>query len=754
RKDEPTGNFAYARYVDFARDSRSFDVVAAVAFRDRAVGVGEDVREMPIAAVSASFWKLFDAPPVVGRVFSIREDTLPVGTPVAVLGYSYWQNRYGGKRDVLGAQLMIGSVSYTIVGVAPQGFAGLEAGKVPVAFIPITHFAAQADFLASGRSFATTYSWSWLEVVVRRKPNVTVATADADLSNAFRRSYDAERAVEKSLTPPEIARPHARVTSIHSERGPNATPVAAVATWITGVALVVLLIACANVANLLLARAMQRRREIALRLALGVTRARLLSQLLSESLLLAVLGGAAGVAIAQWGGAALHALFIQEGEAPSSVTDVRTLLFAGVAAIITGIITGLVPALQAGKDDLATTLKAGVREGTYRKSRARAFLLLAQGALSVVLLVGAGLFVRSLDNVRALRLGYDVDPVLYVSPNLRGAKLSKPELAVLGRRLRDEAAALPGVARVSRAASVPFWNTWTSDLKTPGVDSVNKLGHFTLQAGDPSFFETIGTRVLRGRGIATTDIATSQPVMLISEGMAKKIWPNEDAIGKCMQVGADTVPCSMIVGITEDIRQNALNDPSESQYYFPVEQFHPEITELFVRAASDPTALSTLLRRRLQPLMPGTGYVTVVPLRDIVDPNQRSWKLGATMFSAFGLLSLLLAAIGLYSVIAYDVAQRSHELGVRIALGAQPSHLVRLVVAEGVRFAAIGLVIGGIIALAAGRWVEPLLFAQSARDPVVFGVVTATLLIVAIAACFIPAARAARVDPNSSLRTE
>jgi len=752
-KEEAIGNFAYARYLDVARWSHAFDVVAAGGFSPLAVGSGEDAREMRVAAVSASFWKLFDAPPVAGRIFSTREDTLPSGAPVAVLGHAFWQERYGGRHDALGSQLMIGSVSYTIIGVAPRGFVGVEEGDAPVAFIPITHYAANVELRGGRPDLATTYNWSWLEMFVRRREGVSQAAADADLTNVHRRSYDAQRAVSRNFPPPEVAKPHARATSLHHERGPRASPVSAVAAWVSGVALVVLLIACANVANLLLARAMQRRREIALRLALGVTRGRLLSQLMTESLLLALLGAVAGLAIAQWGGAALRTLFLSNGDA-TGVVDTRTLLFAGAMALVTGILTGLVPALQAGRDDLSTTLKAGAREGTYQRSRVRGALLLAQGALSVVLLVGAGLFVRSLDNVQSLRLGYDVDPVFLVSPNLRGAKLTKEERAALAVRLRDEATTVPGVARAARAVTVPFWNTWQTSLFTAGVDSVRNLGEFTLQAADAEYFETVGTRILRGRALLPSDGAKAQRVMVVSEGMAKALWPRQDAVGKCVQVAADTVPCSLVVGVAENIRQNTLTDAREYQYYLPVEQFHPEAADLFVRASGDAAALPETLRRRLQPLMPGSGYVTVTPFREIVDPNQRSWKLGATMFTAFGLLSLVLAAIGLYSVIAYDVAQRSHELGVRIALGARAGHLVRLVVGEGVRFALVGMALGGVIALAAGRWVEPLLFAQSARDPAVFGAVTATLLVVALAASFLPAVRAARVDPNASLRSD
>lgn len=746
-------HFAYARYLDVRRDTHAFDAVVATSFRDVAVGVGVDAREMPIAAVSASYWSLFDAAPVLGRVFSSIEDSLPLATPVAVLGYAYWQNHYGAARDVLGRELLIGTTHYTIIGVAPPGFAGIES-KTPVAFIPISTYAANAGFVRDVSTLSTRYNWSWLQLFGRRKAGVDVAAADADLTNAFTRSYIAQRSYSPSLPAPELVRPRAQVGSLHVERGPRAGPVAAVATWVGGVTLVVLLIACANVANLLLARAMQRRREIALRLALGVTRSRLLTQLLTESFLLALVSGVAGVLAAQWGGAALQALFLRDIDVSHTTWDARTLLFASVAVLATGILTGLVPALQAGRDDVVTVLKAGVREGVYRRSKTRAALLLLQSALSVVLLAGAGLFVRSLGNVRALRLGYDVDSVLYVSTNLRGTKLTHEEEVSLARRVRDEAAALPGVASATRAVTIPFWSTETEGLYTAGIDSVNKRGHFTLQGGDARYLETMGTRLLSGRSIEEHDVAGSAPVMLVSAGMARRLWPNESAIGKCMQVGADTAPCSEIVGVVEDIHQTSFTDPDQFQYYLPVEQYRATTSDLFVRARGETGALSTLLRRRLQSVLPGSAYISVTPLRDIVDPNRASWQLGATMFSIFGLLSLILSAVGLYSVNAYDVTQRSHEIGVRIALGARATHVVRLVVGEGVRFAVLGLVIGGALALVAGKWVAPLLFNVSPRDPVVFGGVTGTLLAVALVACAIPAYRAARVDPNRTLRAE
>jgi putative ABC transport system permease protein len=516
----------------------------------------------------------------------------------------------------------------------------------------------------------------------------------------------------------------------------------------------VLLLACANVANLLLARALRRRREIALRLALGVSRARLLSQLLTESVLLAVLGGAAGIFIAHFAGAVLRANLLEKSEAAAGFRDPRTVLFAAAAALAVGVLTGLAPIVQARRADLTADLKAGSREGTYHRSAARVALLVMQGALSVVLLIGAGLFVRSVRNVQSVRLGYDVDPVLLVDLNMRDVKLDSTATIALRRRLLETVKTIPGVENASLRNTVPFWSTWSMDLFVEGIDSVRRLGQFDLNAVSPEHFATLGTRILRGRGITAQDVEQAPRVAVVSQNMARVLWPGKDAIGQCMKVTADTVPCTYIVGIAENIKEQSLAADSGYYYYLSAAQFRPQTGGLFVRVRGDADRFKETIRRHLQREMPGAAYVTITPLSEIVGPQKRSWRLGATMFVAFGALAMVLAAIGLYSVLAYNVAQRTHELGVRRALGAQVADVVRLVVKDGLWVAGVGVVLGGAAAWWAGRFVEPLLFGVKARDPFVFGAVALVLLTVAIGASWMPALRAGRVDPNVALRAE
>jgi putative ABC transport system permease protein len=409
-------NISYQRYLDLRGGSRT--LAASAAFYDddqTVVGIGEAARQRGVTLASASYWSLFDVRPALGRFFTESEDRTPNGASVVVLGYAFWQSGFGGDSGVIGKQLYIGPRQYTVIGVTPKGFSGTSLRAID-AFIPITSGA----FDAFGERYATGFNLSWLEMLARRRPGVSREAADADVTLAFQRS-------RASQTPPvraeNVPKSRAQVGSVLYNRGPKSGDEARVALWLTGVAAIVLLIACANVANLLLARALTRRREIAVRLALGAGRRRLLRQLLTESTLLALAGGAAGLLTAHFGGGVLRRALLSEVDwSATPLFDGRMLLFTAAAALVTGVLTGIVPACHAGRSDLAGSLKSGGREGSRPRARLRGTLLVAQAALSVLLLVGAGLFVRSLRNVRSVDLGYEPSRLLIAMPDFRGQR--------------------------------------------------------------------------------------------------------------------------------------------------------------------------------------------------------------------------------------------------------------------------------------------------------------------------------------------
>jgi predicted permease len=743
----------YTRYLDLQRLTTKFSETAAYSHGGVAVGTGDAARERVIAAVSASFWDFFDARPALGRFFVAAEDRTPVGASVAVLDFGFWKAEYGG-RNVLGEPIAVGNINATIIGVAPEGFTGVADRGTPAVYIPITTFAGNQPG-RDGKEYFVNYHWGWMDMMVRRKPGVSIEAANADLSTAHVRSWNLERPENPQLAPVTVARPRALASSLRPAAGPDPGLEARTLLWVSGVAAIVLLIACANVANLFLARALRRRREVALRVALGVSRRRLVAQSLTETVVLSLLGFVVGIAVAQWGGLALRRLFLDETSRFDLLTDGRTLLVALAASLVAGVLTGLAPVLLGGRANVGSMIKSGPREGTYHRSRARGVLLVLQGALSMVLLVGAGLFVRSLDHVRNVRLGFDPDRVLIVTRNLRGANMSDSDRVRLGERLLESAQSIPGVEHAAWVSSVPFWTTSSAPFFVSGIDSVGRLGRFTYQQGTTDYFSTMGTRILRGRGFTKDDRATSPPIVVVSQSMAKALWPSSDAIGKCMRIGSDTMPCTTVVGVAEDVSHDSLIEEQRYRYYLPIEQFRPTFGyAVLLRMRDDPVQALERVRRTMQTVMPGQTYVVARPMRTLIDGEQRAWQVGATMFVAFGALALIVAAVGLYGVIAYNVAQRMHELGVRVALGARVSDVVRLVVGQGLRFAVAGVTVGAVLALLAARWVQPLLYAQSARDVRVFGLVGGVLVLVAIVASAIPARRATRVDPNTVLRAD
>jgi predicted permease len=743
----------YTRYLDLRNWTDSFTQFAAFDERNLAVGEGTFARERRVGVVSAEFFDFFDARPVVGRFFTADEDVTPKGSDVAVLSHRFWQAEFGG-RDVLGEQLRVGDISATVIGVAPEGFAGVNDAIPPAVYIPITTFAGGSQ-TEDARTYFSAYRWGWVEILVRRKPGIPVEDAARDATNAFRRSWLAGMEDYPQGLSVDAARPRAIVSSVRTGAGPAPSLEARTALWVSAVSGIVLLIACANVANLLLARAFRRRHETALRLALGGSRRRLILQTLSEILLLTIASGVAGLVVVQWGGTAVRGLLITADPSLTILTDGRTLLITLGLAAATGLLVSWVPVISVKRRYLAHTLRSGSRGGGVDGTRIRSALLVGQGALTVVLLVGAVLFVRSLQGVQNVPMGYDVDRVLLVNRIIRGPAFEDSVQVPLRRHLLSVAQALPQVESAAWVSSAPFVSTSATDLYVAGIDSVGLLGTFTYQATTPDYFRTMGTRILRGRGLTNEDRVGTPDVAVVSESMAERLWPNRRAIGQCFRMRSDTAPCVTVVGVAEDMVQQDIVDGRRYHYYLSADQYRRTWGRgMVLRLRGDVLREADNIRQVLQREMTGPSYLTVQPLRDIVDGQQRSWRMGATMFVAFGGLALIVAAIGLYGVLGYNVAQRMHELGVRVALGARPRDIVLLVMRQATRVAGIAVVAGSAIALAGATWIEPLLFRQSARDPLIYGLVAAGVVGVAVLATAVPARRASRADPNAVLRTD
>jgi putative ABC transport system permease protein len=743
----------YTRFVDFTREARTFAEVAVFAERSLPVGDHDAAQQRPVAAVSASYFRFFDAHPERGRFFSAAEDVTPRGADVVVLGYGYWRANFGG-RDVLGQVLRVGEIRATIVGVAPEGFDGLNDGRPPAAFVPITTYAASTGTTDS-RTYFSAYKWGWVHLLVRRAKGIDLVTATADATRIFKDTWPKFLADNSNLPSADAAEPRVVLSGVRTGAGPTAGREARTAFWLFGVAGAVLLIGCGNVANFSLSRSLARRREIGVKLALGISARRLTIGVYAEAALLALGGGIAALAVAQWTRAALAPVLRSLRLAELSVfTDRRTLLVTAVLVVFSAALTGWLPSLFLRKGAL-TAVQGRPRGATSEWQRARGLLLVAQAMLSVTLLVGAGLFVRSLIAVRWSSLGYDPSRVLVVNRFIPPGRFDDLEQATLRAQLLQAATALPAVESAAWMSSAPFVSTSWTDVHVAGLSNTKALGPFTFQATTADYFKTMGTRIVRGRGLREDDTIGAPAVAVVSESMARTLWPGRDALGECFKMRTLDSPCRVIVGIAEDIVQRELAEGPRLHYYVPIDQYPRTYGNgLLIKLRDAPTRAGEDVRLALQQVLPAAYYLVAQPLSDVVVDQQASWRMGASVLVAYGALALVVAGVGLFGSVSYDIAQRSREWAVRVALGADTRAIVALIMGRSLTVVLIGVVPGLLMAAAFGRWIQPLLYRTSALDPASFAMAAVLMFLVAIAASTWPALRAARTHPGSALRSE
>ena len=725
--------------------STGFSEVAAAAAVSVPFGRGDHAANLGGLLVSASYFPLLGVTPEAGRFFREDEDVAPVGAPVAVISYDFWQRQFSGSNGVLGATLQLGDRQFTVIGIAPRDFTGVEYAA-PDVWLPISSGGAM-QFL--GKQWTTQSIVTWLRIYARSKPGVPIADAARE---AMRLAHEAAPNAFFTESGWSLqARPIMAARS--EEHGASTT----VAILLGAMSLIVLLIACANVANLLLARGIRRRREIAVRLALGVTRRRLVEQFLTESVLLGALGGGAAIVVASLGGLLARRLLLADLALPGQVLGLRVVAFTTLVALVVGVVTGLIPALHASRSSVLSTIGANGERGGVRRTRSQSALLAVQAALSFVLLLGAGLFGRSLFAIDTLHMGVDIEHVLVGSMNLRSIGRPASEADAVFSRALEQVAAVPGVASTAIGATVPFGPTYGT---TVGVTASDSVHHYSAVYNivTPNYFRTLGTSLLAGRDFSAADHQDAPRVVIIDQKLALRAWGHQNPIGRCLRIRADSLPCATVVGVVENVRRQSIFEDSTRFVYLPLAQARSWVSAryLVARAARNPATIAETVRRAMQTAGPDLPFADVHLLKDqpIVQHERLPFVLGAALLGVFGVLALLLAAVGVYGVISYDVGQRTREIGVRMAFGAQAADVAALVVRDGLRMVVIGGVVGIGVALGGGGVVTPLLYGTSPHDPLVLLGVAMLLLTVAVMACLLPARRAMRVDINTAIRQE
>ena len=744
----PRAPFSAGDFLDFQAQSQSFEQLAAmhrVNFTMTGRGAAE---RLPGMVVTPNFFTTLGVQPTVGRAFLPNEGAFGAQR-VALLAYGFWQSRFGGASDVTHQRIVLDGRPASVVGVLPANFQYANQQDVQVWVNPVNTvpevFSASADW---ERKLSTNHETHYLNLIARLKAGVTVQQAEADVNGIFatlHQKYPATTGHSASIAP---------------LRELSTGPVRQTLLILLAVVGLVLLIACANIANLLLARAVGRMREIAIRSALGARQLRIVRQLLTESLLLALCGGALGLALAWLLVQLLVAASPQELPRVQEVSvDLPVLAFTFGVSVLTGLLFGMGPALAATGMSVGAVLKEGGRGATSGRgqNRLRNLLVIGEVALSLVLLVGVGLLVRSFARMLEVKPGFNGDGVVTMRMSFTGERYAgQGNSTQLLDQLSPRVAALPGVEGVAASNDLPL----EGDDTTTGVSTADghapfEQGHQPLigvHAVNAGYFYAMGIPLLRGRELRAADTKNSPPVVVINQKLADTLWPGQDPIGKHFNVMTDKQ--SEVVGVVGNVLHNGLAEPVTAESYVPFAQNPWAYVCLAIRTNGDPAAVYSAVRSLLSHLDPQLPVHDMRPMSRVVAETMASQRLTLWLVGGFAALALVLAFVGIYGVMSYSVTERLHEIGVRVALGAQARDVLRLVVAHGMRVAATGLVAGILGALAATRAMAALLFEVRPSDPLTYGVIAALLTMAALAACYLPARRATAIDPLIALRHE
>jgi predicted permease len=751
--------FSYPMYLQLLADNRTMSDLVAGAPLDSLNVVVHDRADIASGFLSSgNYYRALGATARLGRTIT-PDDDRPTAAPVAMISHKYWMSRFGGDPGIVGTSIRVNNVLVTIVGVLAPGFTGVEQalGDAPDVSLPI----ALEPQVSLRPSLLGQPNWWWLMVMGRLKPGVTAAQVHGNLAGVFsqaaRAGFDSylsslsQRERSRSDLQDQTQVPELLVDS--GSRGiyeANTKDLRAV-TMLTAVAALVLLIVCANVANLLLSRATARQRELSVRLALGATRARLIRQLLTESLLLAAIGGAIGIPVGRWGqqllpGATGHA----------SPLDWRVLLFVIAVTIVTGVVFGVAPALRATRTNVSTALQANSRNIAASRTRLGRFLVVAQVAISLVLLIGSGLFLRSLQNLRQVDVGFNPRNVLLFRLNaaLNGYNIRKQNLLYdeIGERLR----AIAGVRSVawsspSLMSGRRFWQGFFVQGRSYARGQRDII--FTVGVS-PTFFDTMEIPLLAGRGFTASDNQDSPRVVVINEAAARQYFPSQSPIGRRFGLTLEHSGDMEIIGVLRDARYSSVRDAAVPTMYTPYQQAPQRNATFEVRTAGDPRAAIAGIRAAVRQVDSSLPILDVTTQQEEVEGRFLQEKVFAQAYTLFGGVALLVASVGLFGVMSYSVARRTNEIGVRMALGAQRRDVLRLVMRESMTLVAAGGAIGLGAAVAAGRLVSSLLFGLATTDPLAMAGALTMLALVSALAGYLPARRASRIDPMVALHDE